>query len=48
MVSMNRVQFDHYGELAKMYMGKYDVPSLKRDEVRVRVRAAAINPLDWK
>ena len=31
-----------------MYMGEYELPRLKRDEVQVRVKAAAINPLDWK
>jgi len=31
-----------------MYMGEYEVPALRRGQVRVRVLAAAINPLDWK
>ncbi|WP_321803382.1 NAD(P)-dependent alcohol dehydrogenase [Burkholderia sp. BCC1988] len=45
---MKRVQFDRYGASSTMYMGEYEVPALKRGQVRVRVRAAAINPLDWK
>ncbi|SDH40506.1 NAD(P)-dependent alcohol dehydrogenase [Chitinophaga filiformis] len=45
---MKRVQFNHYGGAHEMYMGEYQLPQLKRDEVQVRVKAAAINPLDWK
>jgi NADPH:quinone reductase-like Zn-dependent oxidoreductase len=45
---MKRVQFNQYGGPGEMYMGEGDVPPLKRDQVRVKVRAAAINPLDWK
>jgi NADPH:quinone reductase-like Zn-dependent oxidoreductase len=29
-------------------MGEYDLPQLKQNDVQVRVKAAAINPLDWK
>jgi NADPH:quinone reductase-like Zn-dependent oxidoreductase len=45
---MNRVQYDHYGGADVMRMGKFDVPLPKRGQVRVNVKAAAINPLDWK
>jgi NADPH:quinone reductase-like Zn-dependent oxidoreductase len=45
---MKRVQFNRYGQPAEMYVGDYELPPLKRDQVRVRVRAAAVNPLDWK
>lgn len=45
---MKRVQFNHYGGAAEMYLGTYELPQLKRDEVRVSVKAAAISPLDWK
>lgn len=45
---MKRIQFDRYGEPSEMYVGEYEVPALKRTQVRVRVRAAAINALDWK
>ncbi|MEF0941755.1 NAD(P)-dependent alcohol dehydrogenase [Rhizobium sp. BR 362] len=31
-----------------MYFGEYDLPELADDEVRVSVKAAAINPFDWK
>lgn len=45
---MKRVQFDHYGDADAMSIGRCDVPQPKPGQVRVRVRAAAINPLDWK
>jgi NADPH:quinone reductase-like Zn-dependent oxidoreductase len=45
---MKRVQFNRYGEASEMYMADYQLPKLKRDEVQVRVKVAAINPLDWK
>jgi NADPH:quinone reductase-like Zn-dependent oxidoreductase len=45
---MKRVQFNHYGGPSEMYMGEYELPQLKRDEVQVTVKAAVINPLDWK
>lgn len=45
---MKRVQFDHYGGAAAMYMEECEVPQPKPGQLRVRVRAAAINPLDWK
>jgi NADPH:quinone reductase-like Zn-dependent oxidoreductase len=45
---ISRVQFDRYGAAAEMYIGTYDLPQLKNNEVRVKVKAAAINPLDWK
>ena len=31
-----------------MYVGEYALPPVGRDQVRVGVKAAAINPLDWK
>ncbi|CAN7705922.1 NAD(P)-dependent alcohol dehydrogenase [Variovorax paradoxus] len=45
---MNRVQFDHYGGAATMRMADCEAPQPAPGQVRVRVRAAAINPLDWK
>ncbi|MCF1440717.1 NAD(P)-dependent alcohol dehydrogenase [Ralstonia pseudosolanacearum] len=45
---MKRVQFDRYGSADAMRVGKYEVRQPKRGQVLVRVKAAAINPLDWK
>lgn len=47
-MKVKRVQFDRYGAAAEMYIGEYELPTLKVNEVRVKVKAAAINPLDWK
>ncbi|UII29601.1 NAD(P)-dependent alcohol dehydrogenase [Fulvivirga ulvae] len=47
-MKIKRIQFNRYGEPSQMYMGEYELPKLKGDEVMVQVRAAAINPLDWK
>lgn len=45
---MKRVQFSRYGGPEEMSFGAYTPPTLARGQVRVRVKAAAINPLDWK
>lgn len=45
---MKRVQFFRYGGPEEMSFGKHTMPPLARGRVRVRVKAAAINPLDWK
>lgn len=45
---MKRVQYDRHGGPGEMYIGECAVPQPGKDEVRVSVRAAAVNPLDWK
>ncbi|ROO38393.1 NAD(P)-dependent alcohol dehydrogenase [Pseudomonas sp. 7SR1] len=45
---MKRVQFGRYGGPEEMSFGEYELPPLEPQRVRVRVKAAAINPLDWK
>ncbi|MDD1520761.1 MULTISPECIES: NADP-dependent oxidoreductase [Bradyrhizobium] len=45
---MKRVQYDRYGGPEEMYMGDFKLPELGPNDVRVVVRAAAINPFDWK
>jgi NADPH:quinone reductase-like Zn-dependent oxidoreductase len=45
---MRRVQYDRYGGPQEMYIGEYTLPSLGTNQVRVDVKAAAINPFDWK
>ncbi|MFD1003415.1 NAD(P)-dependent alcohol dehydrogenase [Ohtaekwangia kribbensis] len=43
-----RIQFNKYGDASEMYMGEYELPQLKPDDVLIKVVAAAVNPLDWK
>lgn len=43
---MKRVQYDRYGGPEEMYIGEFKLPDLGPNEVRVAVRAAAINPFD--
>lgn len=45
---MKRVQYDRFGGPEQMYFGNYVPPPLERNQVRVKVKAVAINPLDWK
>lgn len=45
---MKRVQYDRFGGPEQMYFGDYVAPTLERNQARVKVKAAAINPLDWK
>ncbi|WP_223150974.1 NADP-dependent oxidoreductase [Flavobacterium ajazii] len=47
-MKVNRIQFSNYGSASEMYIGEYGLPQLKADEVQISVKAAAINPLDWK
>lgn len=46
--NMKRVQYDRYGGAKEMYLGDFEPPPLGDGQVRVSVRAAAINPFDWK
>lgn len=45
---MKRVQYDCFGGPQEMYFGEFDLPQVGSDEVRVSIKAAAVNPLDWK
>lgn len=45
---MKLVQYDRYGGPEEMYLGECDLPVVGPEEVRVSVKAAAINPFDWK
>ncbi|WP_293908275.1 NAD(P)-dependent alcohol dehydrogenase [Sphingobacterium sp. UBA5670] len=47
-MKVKRLQFDKYGDASQMYIGDYELPGLKPDEVQVKIKAVAINPLDWK
>ena len=45
---MKRLQFSRYGGPDVMSFGEHTLPNLAPGRVRIRVKAAAINPLDWK
>lgn len=45
---MKRVQYDRHGGPEEMYVGEHALPPVGDDEVRVSIKAAAINPFDWK
>ena len=47
-VTMRRIQYDRYGGPEVMYAAEYEMPQLTEDQVRIQVKAAAINPFDWK
>lgn len=45
---MQRVEYDRFGGPEEMHLGDIPPQVLGRGEVRVAIKAAAINPLDWK
>lgn len=45
---MKRIQFHRYGGSQEMRLEEYQLPELADNEIRVRVKAASINPVDWK
>ena len=45
---MKRVQYHQYGGLAALRLEEVERPTPGRGQVRVQIRAAAANPLDWK
>jgi NADPH:quinone reductase-like Zn-dependent oxidoreductase len=45
---MKKVVYNRYGEFSELQLIEIDEPAPANNEVVVRVKAAAINPLDWK
>jgi NADPH:quinone reductase-like Zn-dependent oxidoreductase len=45
---MKRIQYDKYGGPELMRLQDFELAALRQGEVAVRVRFAAINPIDWK
>lgn len=45
---MKRVQYLQYGGPEKLRLDEVEQPEPARGQIRVRVRAAAANPMDWK
>lgn len=45
---MKRVQYHRYGGPAELRLEEFTLPAPGSGQVRVRVKAAAANPMDWK
>ena len=45
---MKRVQYLHYGGPEELRLDEVKPPDVGQGQIRVRVRAAAANPMDWK
>src|SRR5215467_12931040 len=45
---MKRIQFHDYGGPEEMKLENYELPPLRAEEILVRVKAASVNPVDWK
>lgn len=45
---MKRLQYSRYGGPEVMSIEEWPLPALAPGKVRIRVEAAAVNPLDWK
>lgn len=45
---MKRIQYNQYGGPELMHLGAFHLPAPGTGEVAVKVRFAAINPIDWK
>jgi NADPH:quinone reductase-like Zn-dependent oxidoreductase len=45
---MKKVIFNQYGNFDNLEMSEVGIPSIQSDEFLIKVKAVAINPLDWK
>lgn len=45
---MKRIQYNRYGGPEELKLVEVDIPEPARNQVRVRVMAASVNPMDWK
>lgn len=45
---MKRIQYDKYGGPELMRIDDFELPAPGKNEVAVRIKFAAINPIDWK
>ena len=45
---MLRIEYERYGTPEVMHLSAFNLPAPKEKEVLVRVRAAGLNPFDWK
>ncbi|MBK8622327.1 MAG: NAD(P)-dependent alcohol dehydrogenase [Saprospiraceae bacterium] len=45
---MKKVIYNRYGSFDDLQMAEVDIPGIQSDEFLIKVKAVAINPLDWK
>lgn len=45
---MKKVIYNRYGSVADLQMVDIPTPTIKSDELLIRVKAVSINPIDWK
>ncbi len=45
---MNRVQYHRYGGPEVLELEEFTLPAPGRGQIRIRIKAAAANPMDWK
>ena len=45
---MKKVIYNHYGTIDDLQMCEVEMPTLQADGFLIKVKAVAINPLDWK
>lgn len=45
---MKKIIYDQYGSIDDLQMIEVEMPSIKPNELLIKVKSVAINPLDWK
>ncbi|MFM9951149.1 MAG: NAD(P)-dependent alcohol dehydrogenase [Saprospiraceae bacterium] len=45
---MKKVIYKRYGSIADLELAEVETPSIQPDEILIKVKAVAINPIDWK
>jgi NADPH:quinone reductase-like Zn-dependent oxidoreductase len=45
---MKKVIYNRYGTIDDLQLSEVEMPSIQPDELLIKVKAVAINPLDWK
>jgi NADPH:quinone reductase-like Zn-dependent oxidoreductase len=45
---MKKVIYNQYGSIDDLQMAEVEIPAIQPDEIRIKVKAVSINPIDWK
>lgn len=45
---MKKVIYNQYGTIDDLQMSEVEIPGIQADELLIKIKAVAINPLDWK